>query len=136
MCIREWVYMFVYRCMYIYVFLGKSMNPIILPPATSKYKGRLGSSALVRQLVKEKQTEFKPVKLRLKVDLVSYPAREEGLVCVYVYIYIYIYICMYEHLWVYVYVYIYTSMCICIYQRLCHGQDAIQGQFFSEVKQV
>ena len=44
-------------------------------------KGRLGSSALVRQLVKEKEnSEFKPVKLRLKIDLVSYPARAEGLV--------------------------------------------------------
>ena len=32
------------------------MNPIILPPA-----------------------EFKPVKLRLKIDLVSYPARAERL---------------------------------------------------------
>ena len=44
-------------------------------------KGRLGSSALVRQLVKQKEnSEFKPVKLRLKIDLVSYPARAEGLV--------------------------------------------------------
>ena len=34
------------------------MNPIILPP----------------------NSEFKPVKLRLKIDLVSYPARAEGLV--------------------------------------------------------
>ena len=31
------------------------------------------------QLVKEKEnSEFKPVKLRLKIDLVSYPARAEG----------------------------------------------------------
>ena len=29
---------------------GQGMNPIILPPAMGKY-GRLGSSALVRQLV-------------------------------------------------------------------------------------
>ena len=35
---------------------------------------------------------FKPVKLRLKIDLVSYPARAEGLVHIYIYIYIYIYI--------------------------------------------
>ena len=35
----------------------------------------------MRQLVKEKEnSEFKPVKLRLKIDLVSYPARAEGLV--------------------------------------------------------
>ena len=50
------------------------MNPIILPPA-------MNSSALVRQLVEEKEnSEFKPVKLRLKIDLVSYSARAEGLV--------------------------------------------------------
>ena len=31
------------------------------------------------QLVYEKEnSEFKPVKLRLKIDLVSYPARVEG----------------------------------------------------------
>ena len=36
---------------------------------------------MVRQLVSEKEnSEFKPVKLRLKIDLVSYPARAEGLV--------------------------------------------------------
>ena len=58
--------------------LGKGMNPITLPPAMGKY--RLGSSALVRQLVLEKEySEFKPVKLCLKIDLVSYPARAEGL---------------------------------------------------------
>ncbi len=35
---------------------------------------------MVRELVKEKEhSEFKPVKLRLKTDLVSYPARVEGL---------------------------------------------------------
>ena len=31
--------------------LGKGMNPNILPPAMGKKDGRLGSSALVRQLV-------------------------------------------------------------------------------------
>ena len=52
------------------------MNPKIFPPAM----GRLDSSALVRQLVLEKEnSEFKPVKLRLKTDLVSYPAQAEGL---------------------------------------------------------
>ena len=40
---------------------------------------------MVRQLVLEKEnSEFKPVKLRLKVDLVSYPARAEGLVYIYI----------------------------------------------------
>ena len=35
----------------------------------------------MRQLIKEKEnSEFKPAKLRLKIDLVSYPARAEGLV--------------------------------------------------------
>ena len=35
---------------------------------------------MVRQLVWEKEnSEFKPVKLRLKIDLASYPARAEGL---------------------------------------------------------
>ena len=39
------------------------------------------------QLVYEKEnSEFKPVKLRLKIDLVSYPARTEGLVNIYLYI--------------------------------------------------
>ena len=34
----------------------------------------------MRQLVWEKEnSEFKPVKLHLKIDLVSYPARVEGL---------------------------------------------------------
>ena len=34
----------------------------------------------MRQLVLEKEnSEFKPVKVRLKIDLVSYPARAEGL---------------------------------------------------------
>ena len=35
----------------------------------------------MRQLVSEKEnSEFKPVKLWLKIDLVSYPIRAEGLV--------------------------------------------------------
>ena len=37
----------------------------------------LGSLALVRQLVSKENSEFKPVKLRLKI---TYPARAEGLV--------------------------------------------------------
>ena len=55
------------------------MNLIILPSAIGKY-GRQCSSALVKQLVLEKEnSDFKSVKLRLKIDLVSYPARAEGL---------------------------------------------------------
>ncbi len=46
------------------------MNPIILPPAMGKLLGRLGSSALVKQQVKEKEnSKLKPVKLRLKLTL-------------------------------------------------------------------
>ena len=57
------------------------MNPIILPPAMGELLGRLGSSALVRQLVEEKEnSELKPVKLRLRIDLVSYPVRAVRLV--------------------------------------------------------
>ena len=60
--------------------LGKVMNPIILPPAMGKLEDRLGSSALERQLVYEKEnSEFKPAKLHLKIDFVSYPAWAEGL---------------------------------------------------------
>ena len=58
-----------------------------------KLQGRLGSSDLVRQLVKEKENfEFIPAKLCLKIDLVSYPTRAEALVYIYIYIYIYMYI--------------------------------------------
>ena len=47
--------------------LGEGMNPIILPPAMGKQQDRLCSSALVRKLVQGKEnSEFKPVKLRLK----------------------------------------------------------------------
>ena len=53
------------------------MNPIILPPAMGKIAGQtrffsLGEAAGLG--------EGKAVKLRIKIDLVSYPARAEGLV--------------------------------------------------------
>ena len=39
----------------------------------------------MRQLVLEKENSvFKPVKLRLKIDLLSYPARVKGLVNMYI----------------------------------------------------
>ncbi len=61
--------------------LGKGVNPIILPPVMGKQQDTLSSSAFVKQLVQEKEnSEFIPVKLSLKIDLVSYPARAEGLV--------------------------------------------------------
>ena len=51
--------------------MRKGMNPIILPPAM----GKLGSLALVSQPVREKENfEYKPVKLRLKIDLVLHRA--------------------------------------------------------------
>ena len=41
--------------------------------------------SLLGQLVLEKEnSEFKPAKRRLKIDLVSYPARMEGLVNIYI----------------------------------------------------
>ena len=56
----------------------KDMNPIIFPPAMGKQEGKLGSSALVRKLVQEKEnSEFKPVKRRLKIDLVSHPRKKK-----------------------------------------------------------
>ena len=61
--------------------LDKGMNQINLLSVMGKLLGRLGSLDLVRQPVKEKEnSEFRPVKLRLKIDLVLYPARAEGVV--------------------------------------------------------
>ena len=59
----------------------KGMNPIILPPAMGKYEGWLGCLALLRRPVMEKKnSQLKPFKLRLKIDLVSHPLQAEGLV--------------------------------------------------------
>ena len=62
--------------------LGKGMNPIILPPAMGKIVGQAGFVSLgeATSLGEGKTSVFKPVKLRLKIDLVSYPAQAEGLV--------------------------------------------------------
>ena len=61
----------------------KSTNPTILPPAL----GRLGSLTLLSQPVLEKENfEFKPAKIRLKIDLVLHTARSDGLVYIYIYI--------------------------------------------------
>ena len=65
----------------------------------------------MRQLVKEKEnSEFRPVKLRLKIDLVSYPARAEGLVNM-----IYI-MCVCVCLWLCVseYIYVCVRVCLCV----------------------
>ena len=60
--------------------LEKGMNPIILPaPRQTKFFS-LGVATshtkwqLVTPVATKKNSEFKPVKLRLKIDLVSYPA--------------------------------------------------------------
>ena len=57
--------------------LGKGINSIIVYPPMGKLQTRMGSLALVRQPVLE-NFKFEPVILRLKIDLVSNPARHEG----------------------------------------------------------
>ena len=57
------------------------MNPIILPQlwVNSRFlKTRFFSLGEATSLGEGKNSEFKPVKLRLKIDLVSYPARGVG----------------------------------------------------------
>ena len=56
------------------------MNPIILPPAGGRIVGQTGPFTLAGQSVSNKEkSEFQPVKLRITIDRVSHPAREEGL---------------------------------------------------------
>ena len=52
------------------------MNPIILPPAMGLIVRQNGFFSLGEAT----SLEGKPVKLCLKIDLVSYPAQAEGLV--------------------------------------------------------
>ncbi len=59
--------------------LGEGMNPIILPLAMGKYRTDQVLQPWRGNQSKRRKTEFKPVKLRLKIDLVSYPARAKGL---------------------------------------------------------
>ena len=55
--------------------LGKGMNPIILPPAMGKIVGQTRFFSLGEATsLGEGKSEFKPDKLRLKTDFVSYPA--------------------------------------------------------------
>ena len=64
--------------------LGNDLNP-----AMGKYLGKLGCLTLIWQPVKEKEnSEFKPIKLHLKIDLVSRPANAEGLINKYI-VYVY-----------------------------------------------
>ena len=61
--------------------LGKGMNPIILLPAMGKIVGQTGFFSLGEATsLGGGNSEFKPVKLCLKIDIVSYPARAEGLI--------------------------------------------------------
>ena len=69
----------------------------------------------------KEKSEFKPVELHLKTNIVSHPTCEEGLentyihICIYIYIYIYIFkylnAYMYKHTYThthrYIYIYIY-----------------------------
>ena len=64
---------------------GKGMNPTILLTAMEKKKGRLGTLALVWQPFWEKEnSEFKPVNLRLKSDLVFHLIIRRVLVNIYI----------------------------------------------------
>ena len=54
------------------------MNPIILPPAIVEQIAFISFGEATS--LGEGKLWFKPVKLRLKIDLVSYPAQVEGLV--------------------------------------------------------
>ena len=57
------------------------MNHIILPPAMIKIVGQTMFFSLGEATsLGEENSEFKPVKLCLKIDRVSYPVRAEGLV--------------------------------------------------------
>ena len=59
---------------------GKSINPTIIPPSMGRYWGKLNSLTLSWQPVEEKEScQFKPVKLHLKINIVSHPAHAEGL---------------------------------------------------------
>ena len=72
----------------------------------------------------EGNSEFKPVKLCLKFDLVSYPARAEGLVnMINVCVYIYVYMCVYRGVYVCIYMY------ICIYCGESDSMIEIRGKF-------
>ena len=73
--------------------LCKGIYPIILPTATGKYLGRLNSLILTWQPVNRENFEFKPAKHRLKIDLVSHPARAEMFVNIYIYMCVCVCVC-------------------------------------------
>ena len=59
--------------------VGNGMNLAILPQVMSKLYGRLCYLTFVWQSVKRENSGLKPVKLRIRIDLVSHPAHEEKL---------------------------------------------------------
>ena len=69
---------------------------------------------------RKKTQNLKPVKLRLKIDLVSYPPRAEGFINIYTYtdMFIYTYTHVYIHIYTHVYVHICTHVFVHIYTRL------------------
>ena len=79
----------------IYIFIYKMAD---------RSRGRPEGILFNSYYTEKENSEFKPVKLRLKIDLVPYPARAEGLVNMvnrvregttpFPYIYIYIYMCV------------------------------------------
>ena len=66
--------------------VGKDINRTILPAAMSKIEGQTELFSLDMATGLEKG---KPIKLRVKTDLVSHPVRTEQLVNTYIYIYIF-----------------------------------------------
>ena len=94
-CFRQHLYIYIYICnlgtniMFNFWVCGGARGVMVKNghdnPSSNPGQGwlhftsRLGSLALVRQPVKEKEnSKFRPVKLRLKIDLVSHPVRVEG----------------------------------------------------------
>ena len=57
---------------------GLGMNPAVLPLAIGKSKSRVGSLILWKPKLIE-NSEFKPVKLRLKIHFVSHSAHSDEL---------------------------------------------------------
>ena len=65
------------------IILGKSMNRIILFPFMNKQMGRLRSLTLICQPVLKENSEFKPVKLHLKLTFLY---RGDRLVNIHIYL--------------------------------------------------
>ena len=59
--------------------LGKGTNPSAIPSPMGKLLVKLDSLAMVNKQSRRRKTEFKPVVLPLKFDLVLQPAQAKGL---------------------------------------------------------